>query len=98
MRCFMQRALLATVCILGLMASLAAQQPATAQVNKEWLESPYQLTVQLHVQEHPLMTPAFVKGLERELADTLQSDLNKVCQVEVTAQKSQTMEDIVNKG
>jgi tetratricopeptide (TPR) repeat protein len=95
----MRRLMLVGAGILGIVCTLAAQpKPPSPQLNKEWLESPYQLTVQLHVQEHPLMTPAFVKGLERELGDTLQGDLNKICNVVVTTQKSQTMEDIVSKG
>jgi tetratricopeptide (TPR) repeat protein len=92
----MQRALLAGV--VGILMISAAQAQTRKDDRKEWLESPYQLTVQLHVQEHPLMTPVFVKSIERELSDTLQSDLGQMCQVTVTMHKSQTMEDILAKG
>jgi tetratricopeptide (TPR) repeat protein len=92
----MLRAVLAGVVGLALAASVGAQ--TKKDDDKEWLESPYQLTVQLHVQEHPLMTPVFLRTIERELVDTLQSDLNQLCRVTLTTQKSATMEDIIANG
>lgn len=94
----MCRRLLAFLTLLAVAPCASAQIGVLSTSSDEWLNKPYRLSIQLHVDEHPLMTPAFRSGLLREVRDTLQGDLGQVCDIEISDQASATMKEIAAKG
>ncbi len=61
------------------------------------LNTAYELTVVLHLQEHPLLTPHYVQKLERSLRDNLQNELGPTATVEVV-RRHPLMEEVFKSG
>ena len=63
----------------------------------DWLKSPYQLTLVISVDRHPLLTPIFVSNLQAEVRDMLQRDLGTMCHIQV-ADNDPLMVEVLTKG
>ena len=85
----------------ALMATLLLALPAAAKAQStpdtSWLKKPYQLTIALHVEPHPLLTPVFLDRFQRELKDTLQRDLGTIGVVDVVT-KHTLLDEVVKAG
>jgi len=99
----MKRCCLSVFCLLVVPALLFAQPgttagsaPPVAPVDA-WRKEPYQLTLVLHVDPHPLLTPVFVARLRDEVRDALQRDLGRICKVEVLPDHP-LLQDILQRG
>lgn len=68
--------------LFGVFASAWLVDAVTAS-DLSWLERPYELTVVLHVDDHPLLTPEYIDRIKREVRDTLQRDLGTTGRVQV---------------
>ncbi len=82
---------------LALLVFLANLLTARGQPDPDWLKKPYQLTLVLHVQPHPLMTPAFIDQMDQEMRNALQREFGKACNVEVI-RKHPLLEEVLLQG
>jgi hypothetical protein len=100
----MKRCLLAVLAVVVVPGLLLAQPPAppatpmgpTTPVDS-WRQAPYHLTLVLHVDPHPLLTPVFVARLRDEVRDALQRDLGAICTVDVLTDHP-LLQDILERG
>jgi hypothetical protein len=70
--------MLVVCCGLLLIAPISAQSP---DVDRSWLQKPYDVRLIVHADPHPLLTNLFVEEFVRDLGDTLQHDLGQAARV-----------------
>ena len=75
----------------------AGPAAAFAAAVQEWSKTPYRLTLVIHVDEHPLLTPVFASRVRDEVRDALQRDLGGLCKVEAEPDHP-LMQDILQRG